>query len=69
MNWSGLGKTAYDTAFRELVDKGYLVLKEGTKSFYTFYDKPKKSNDNVIIEIPPEKVRETRKIYKIISRG
>ena len=29
MLWSGLGYTAYATAFSELADEGYLILKEG----------------------------------------
>ena len=70
-NWSGLGKTAYTTAFNELIDKGYLVLKEkkGTISYYIFYDKARSHNDNVIIEIPPDKVRETQRIKRIIKKG
>lgn len=36
--WSGLGIKAYNSAFQELVEEGYLVLKENTKTNYTFYD-------------------------------
>ena len=55
--WSGTALTAYNTAFKELVDKGYLVLKEGTKTIYSFYDKSRNNltrNDEVIIEYPKE---------------
>lgn len=62
--WSGLGYTAYTTAFSELAEEGYLIQKEGTETVYTFYDKsqkPKKENDPTI-EIPKEKVEEIRKM-------
>ena len=50
-NWSGLGIKAYNTAFEELVNEGYLVLKENTKTNYTFYDLStiEKETDNVKI--------------------
>ena len=51
--WSGTGLTAYNTAFKELVSKGYLVQKEGTETIYTFFDKSRhnlKENDKLIIE-------------------
>lgn len=55
MNWSGLGKTAYFTAFDELVDKGYLIQDKEQKNKYNFYDKSHKEEesqqiDNVIID-------------------
>lgn len=53
--WSGTGLTAYNTAFKELVKKGYLIQKEGTETIYSFYDKSQKEqkkNDEVIIEYP-----------------
>ena len=45
MLWSGLGYTAYATAFSELADEGYLILKEGTETIYTFYDKSQKPKE------------------------
>ena len=36
--WAGVGKTAYDTAIAELIEKGYLVHKAGTKNTYDFYE-------------------------------
>lgn len=50
-SWSGLGIKAYNTAFEELVNEGYLVLKENTKTNYTFYDLStiEKESDNVKI--------------------
>ena len=59
--WSGLGIAAYNTAFDELVEKGYLV--ETAKNRYTFYDKSQKEKkEKVIIDIPEEKVKEIRNI-------
>lgn len=64
MLWSGLGYTAYTTAFTELEDEGYLILKDGTETIYTFYDKsqyPKEERD-ITIEVPKEKVREINEV-------
>lgn len=60
MIWSGLGYTAYTTAFQELEEEGYLILKRGTETIYTFYDKSQipKKNDSVTIEIPKDKADE-----------
>ena len=54
-NWSGVSLRAYNTAFEELEKQGYLVLKEGTKTIYTFYDKSRnniaeENRDTVIIQ-------------------
>ena len=66
MQWASVGKTAYTTAFDELVREGYLVQKQGTKDIYTFYDKSQE--DKIIgIEIPKEKVEEVRKIKEQIE--
>ena len=67
--WSGLGLAAYRTAFGELEKEGYLIPKDNTKekeTIFTFYDKSQlvdkaASNDNVNIEIPKDKVEETRR--------
>ena len=64
MLWSGLGYTAYTTAFEELKEEGYLILKEGTETTYTFFDKsqlPPKEKE-ITIKIPEEKVEEIKKI-------
>lgn len=53
MKWSGLGKRAYTTAFDELVAEGYLVLKEGTKSVFTFYPKSQIEEKPLTIEVAP----------------
>lgn len=66
MQWSGLGYSAYTTAFKELEDKKYLILKEGTEAVYTFYDKAQV--DNVVrIEIPEDKVKEVQKAQEVIN--
>lgn len=58
IQWSGQGITAYNTAFKELKDEGYLV--ETDKNRFTFYDKPQKTEpeEKIIIDIPKEKVNE-----------
>ena len=60
MQWSGLGYSAYTTAFKELEDKKYLILKEGTDTVYTFYDKAQTPEEKVKIEVPEEKVKEVQ---------
>lgn len=65
--WSGLGITAYRSAFNELVDKGYLI--EQSKNNYIFYDKSQleQHSDSITIEIPEEKVEEVRNIENKIK--
>lgn len=60
MLWSGLGYTAYTTAFTELEEEGYLILKEGTETIYTFFDKSQlpKEEKAITIEVPKAKVEE-----------
>ena len=61
--WAGVGLTAYNSAFKELEEKGYLIPKEEGSTIYTFYDKSQLDldrNDTRTIEIPPEKVEEVR---------
>lgn len=53
MKWSGLGKTAYRTAFDELVEEGYLILKEGTETVFTFYPKSQRQEEPLTIEVAP----------------
>lgn len=69
MVWSGLGYTAYTTAFGELIKEGYLIVKEGTETIFTFYDKSQilreEENENLTIEIPIEKVEEIKKILQL----
>ena len=36
--WSGFGKTSYDTAVQELLDNGYLVKHDGKKQTYDFFE-------------------------------
>lgn len=57
MNWSGLGKQAYRTAFNELVKEGYLIQDSEQSNLYYFYDKSQKADnkeqiDDVIIDYP-----------------
>lgn len=64
--WCGCALTAYNTAFKELEEEGYLIPKEPGSKVYTFYDKSQKENEklknDVIIEIPTEKVEEIKNI-------
>lgn len=39
-NATGIGKTAYDNAIKELIDKRYLVVVEGKKTSFNFYETP-----------------------------
>lgn len=55
MSWSGLGKTAYTTAFKELIKEGYLIKDSDQSNLYHFYDKSQKADnkeqiDDVIID-------------------
>ncbi len=56
MIWSGLGKTAYMTAFAELVNKGYLIQSDRQKNRFAFYDvsqkKQKEDDENIIVSYP-----------------
>lgn len=69
--WSGLGIAAYRTAFEELEKEGYLIKATDKQTIYTFYDKAQiednKSIDDVIIEIPRERVIETKELQKQFS--
>ena len=51
-NWSGLGITAYNTAFKELVDCGYLKKKDKDSNIYIFNDYLDKGDylSDIIIE-------------------
>ena len=76
-NWSGAGIAAYRTAFKELEEEGYLIPKDKTKdkeTIYTFFDKSQKedikaAHDNVIIEIPIEKVEEVKQLQEQVVAG
>lgn len=53
--WSGVGIAAYNSAFSELVDNGYLIPKENNKQAYMFYEKSRidlkeKYKEKVLIE-------------------
>ena len=72
--WSGLGMTAYNSAFQELKDKGYLVLKDDSKqgkNHFVFYDKSMlaEQEEETIIEIPVEKVEQQNNIRQLIDTG
>ena len=60
MEWSGLGKQAYSTAFDDLVNQGYLIQDKKQKNRYSFFDKAQptdkeeKPRDEVIIEYAKE---------------
>ena len=67
MHWSGLGYSAYTTAFKELEDKKYLIPKEGKENVYTFYDKAQIPEEKVKIEVPEEKVKEVKEALEGFS--
>ena len=62
MQWSGLGYTAYSTAFEELRAEGYLIQKEGTETIFVFYDKSQIEDKNTQIEYPEDKVQEIQQV-------
>ena len=67
--WSGLGITAYNSAFKELCDKGYLVYKKTPQKEkrYIFYERPQiqeQEKEKIIIEIPKEKIEEFQKVFE-----
>lgn len=67
MLWAGVAITAYNSAFNELVEQGYLELQENKKDTYSFYDKSRKPLQIIpdsIIEIPEEKVDEIQQVKK-----
>ena len=57
-----MGYTAYTTAFAELEEEGYLILKEGTETIYTFFDKSQIPGEEITIEIPADKVEEIKRV-------
>ena len=57
-----MGYTAYTTAFAELEEEGYLILKEGTETIYTFFDKSQIPREEITIEIPADKVEEIKRV-------
>lgn len=56
--WSGCGRTAYRSAFEELEKEGYLIKSLDQENRYTFYDKSRIEEENIIIDIPNDKVEE-----------
>jgi len=60
MAWSSLGLTAYNTAFKELVEAGYLVKSEENKNHYSFFDKSINGieNNEIIIDYPKAREQE-----------
>ena len=50
---AGCSMTAYNTAFRELVENGYLIQKAGTETIFTFVDKV----SNQEIEIKTQEIK------------
>ena len=70
--WSGLGMTAYNTAFEELKQQGYLIPKDKSKvkeTVFIFYDKSQLEveQEEIIIEIPKQKVEELQRVSKAID--
>lgn len=54
MIWSGLGMSAYRSAFAELEQEGYLIKEPGAEAHYTFYDKSQNQEtrqDSIEIDI------------------
>lgn len=65
--WAKCGMTAYNTAFKELEKKGYLIKKAETSTAYTFYDKA--MNQEYTSEIIEETtVKTTERTEKYIPK-
>lgn len=60
--WAGVGLTAFNSAFKELVEKGFLIFnyEEKTRKHYTFYDKSKQIQDETY-EIAYEDIKDNDK--------
>ena len=61
--------TGYNSAFAELVNEGYLIQKEGTKTIYTFYEKSRKTEEAITIENDAKIVEEYEERRKILEAG
>ncbi len=48
-NWAGCGRAAYNSAVKELIDKGYLVEDERQKNLYNFYEYPRMKEETISI--------------------
>lgn len=57
--WANCGRTAYNTAVAELIEKRYLIKKDGTETIYTFFDKAREKENK---EEPEE--NEEQPFYK-----
>ena len=57
--WSGLARTAYDTAVQELITEKYLVEKEPGSNIYIFHELPKEEPEEQIIKIEYERTDRT----------
>ena len=66
MQWASVGIAAYRTAFKELVEEGYLIKKDNCEDTYIFYDKSQ-INDVVRIENPEERVEEFKEALKQVE--
>lgn len=50
--WTGCGRTAYNSAVRELIDKGYLVEDNNKKNHFKFYEYPRIKEEIIPISFP-----------------
>ena len=51
-SWANCGRSAYNTAVKELIEKGYLVQTEGSKTAYSFYEYPRMKEEIIDINFP-----------------
>ena len=51
-NWANCGRSAYDSAVKELIDKGYLVKIGKDGHNYNFYEYPKMTESVLKINFP-----------------
>lgn len=68
---SSCENTAYTTAFKELVEKGYLIQNELQKNVYDFYDKSQtlEQQEEEDIEIPEREIIEITITQEDLYKG
>ena len=61
--WSGLSRTAYTTAFEELIKESFLIPVNNKKTIFNFFEKPQNQEAITIIN-DTEKVEAFKEIQK-----
>lgn len=77
--WAGCARTAYNSAVKELIDKGYLVKDESEKNHFKFYEYPRtkeeleKYKKSLFLDYTSElkycKSENEKNIYLLLKKG